>query len=54
MQRLKDLVIHPFLIAAYPALALLTYNVEQIDAVVALRSLLLSLAFGGLLFSSFA
>ena len=49
MQRLKDLVIHPFLIAAYPALALLAYNVEQIDAVVALRSLLLSLAFGGLL-----
>ena len=49
MQRLKDIIIHPFLIAAYPVLALLAYNVELIDSVIALRSLLLSIAFAGLL-----
>ncbi len=49
MSRLKDIVFHPFLIAAYPVLALLAYNVEQIDAIIALRSLLLSIAFAGLL-----
>jgi len=49
MHWLKDLVIHPFLIAAYPVLALLAYNVETVDAVVALRSLLLSIALAGVL-----
>ena len=49
MSRLKDLVLHPFLIAAYPVLALLAYNVEQIDSRIALRSLLLCLVFAGVL-----
>jgi hypothetical protein len=49
MARLKDLVLHPFLIAAYPVLALLAYNVEQIDSRIALRSLILSLVFAGVL-----
>jgi len=53
MQRLKDIVIHPFLIAAYPVLALLAYNIEQIDAIIAWRSLLLSIAFAGVLFLLF-
>jgi hypothetical protein len=49
MSRLKDLILHPFLIAAYPVLALLAYNVEQIDSRIALRSLLLSLVLAGVL-----
>ena len=49
MSRLKDLILHPFLIAAYPVLALLAYNVEQIDSRIALRSLLLCLVFAGVL-----
>ena len=53
MHRLQTLVIHPFLIAAYPVLALLAYNIETIDAIIALRALLLSLAAAGLLFLLF-
>ena len=49
MSRLKDLILHPFLIAAYPVLALLAYNVEQIDSRIALRSLLLCLVIAGVL-----
>jgi hypothetical protein len=49
MSRLQDLIFHPFLIAACPILALLAYNVEQIDSRIALRSLLLCLVFAGVL-----
>lgn len=40
MHRLKNLVIHPFLVAAYPILALLSHNVEEIGMGDALRSLI--------------
>ena len=43
-------ILHPFLIAAYPVIALLAHNIEEIKAVVALRALLIALVAAGLLF----
>jgi len=42
---------YPFLVSAYPALALLSANSGQIRADAVLRPLLISLAFGALLFA---
>ncbi|MCK4897470.1 MAG: hypothetical protein KAS38_01725, partial [Anaerolineales bacterium] len=39
----KTLVLHPFLFAVYPVLALLAYNVEETRLSVSLRPLLISL-----------
>lgn len=46
-------IYHPLLIAAYPVVALLAYNIEEIKVVVALRSLALSLLAGVVLFFIF-
>ena len=43
MQHLKNPVIHPLLIAAYPVLALLAYNIEEISPRMSLRALATSL-----------
>jgi hypothetical protein len=43
MKKIQNGVLYPFLIAAYPALALLAYNIEEIKAVDALRALTLAL-----------
>jgi len=43
MNRLKDLALHPFVFAIYPVLALLAHNIEEVDARMALRSLLVVL-----------
>jgi len=43
LNRLNIYPLHPFLIAVYPALALLGHNIEEIRASVALRALLFSL-----------
>jgi hypothetical protein len=40
---MRDRIFHPFLFAAYPVLALLAYNIEEIKAQDALRSLLVSI-----------
>ena len=44
----KPLPFHPLILAVYPTLALLAYNIEEVAPVVALRPLLICLA-GGLL-----
>ncbi len=46
----REFILHPFLFAAYPVIALLANNIEEIDVVVALRALLVSLACGLLTF----
>jgi hypothetical protein len=43
-------IYHPLLIAAYPVIALLAYNIEEIKVAVALRALALSLLAGVLLY----
>ncbi len=43
---------HPLLIAAYPVIALLAHNIEEIKVVVALRALALSLLIGILLYAT--
>lgn len=43
-------IVHPFLIAAYPVIALLAHNIEEIKVVVALRALFLSILAGTLLY----
>jgi hypothetical protein len=43
---------HPLLIAAYPVIALLAHNIEEIKVVVALRALALSLLAGILLYAA--
>ena len=40
---MRDRILHPFLFAAYPVLALLAYNIEEIKAQDALRALVVSL-----------
>ena len=50
MHHLKNLVIHPLLIAAYPVLALLAYNIEEVEAGTAIRALALCLAAATLLY----
>ena len=50
LKRFKTLPIHPFLIAAYAVLALLSHNIEEIKPDVATRSLLVSLVASSLLF----
>lgn len=40
------LVLHPLLIAAYPVLALLAHNIEEVDAGAGLRPVIVSLALG--------
>ena len=46
----KSPILHPFLFAAYPALAFLAHNIEQTKASAALRPLLVSLAGAVILF----
>jgi hypothetical protein len=45
----KPLPFHPLILAVYPTLALLAYNIEEVDPRVALRPLVISLAGGMLL-----
>lgn len=40
----RRLILHPFLFAAYPVIALLAFNIDQVAPWDALRSLLLVLA----------
>jgi len=40
----KPLILHPFLIASYAVIALLAHNIEEIEAIVALRALVIVLA----------
>jgi len=49
-KQFKNLPIHPFLIATYAVLALLSHNIEEIKPSVATRSLLISLGASLLLF----
>lgn len=49
-QKKKILVFHPILIALYPVLALLSYNIIQLDPVYAVRAILITLLFGALVF----
>jgi len=46
---LQDLPFHPFLFAIYPILALLAFNISEVDFLSGLRSLLLSMLLAGLL-----
>ncbi len=39
----KTVILHPFFIAAYPVIALLAHNIEEIKPVVALRALIISI-----------
>ncbi len=50
MQRIKNLVIHPFFIAAHPILVLLAHNIDQVTPDAAWRALLLSLVAVTILF----
>jgi hypothetical protein len=43
MRYMRDRILYPFLFAAYPVLALLAYNIEEIKAQDALRSLIVSI-----------
>jgi hypothetical protein len=45
---LKNKILHPFLLAAYPVLALLGANIEEVQIISALRSLIISV-FGAIL-----
>jgi len=49
-QKKKILVFHPILIALYPVLALLAYNIIQLDPVYAVRAIVITLLFGVLVF----
>jgi hypothetical protein len=49
MQKLNRWVLHPLLIGSYAVLALLAYNIGEIDPVYAVRPLLLSVALAGTL-----
>ena len=44
MSLLRRFPFHPFLLAIYPALALLAYNIREVNALVVIRPLLFSLA----------
>ncbi|MGA9398790.1 MAG: hypothetical protein WBV22_11085 [Anaerolineaceae bacterium] len=44
MNRLRTIVLHPFLFAVYPILALLAHNIQEVYPSAALRSLLVALA----------
>ncbi len=46
--------LHPFFFAAYPVLAVLAYNIEEVYTQAALRSLLVALLLGGLLYALLA
>src|SRR5574341_381751 len=50
MSRLKLRVYHPLLVGAYPVLALLAYNIEEVQANTAFRSLLVALLGAAILF----
>ncbi len=50
MSRIRAIIIHPFLFAAFPTLALLAYNVEEVALAVAARPLLYSLIAAVILF----
>lgn len=50
MSRLKIRVYHPLLVAAYPVIALLAYNIEEVQASTAIRSLLYVLLGAAILF----
>jgi hypothetical protein len=43
MKLLKGIIIHPFLFALFPILALLAYNITEVDPRVAVRSIVISL-----------
>jgi len=45
MKKLGSIPFHPFLFAVYPILALLGHNFSEVDPIVALRPLLVSIAF---------
>jgi len=47
----RGVILHPFLIAAYPVIALLAHNIEEVKPVVALRALALSVSASVLLYS---
>lgn len=51
MRRLRFPVFHPLLFSAYPVLALLTFNIKEVTAWVAVRPLLVSLAGAALLYA---
>jgi hypothetical protein len=50
MKNKTPLVFHPFLLAVYPVLALLAFNISQVSVNTAVRSLILMLAGAALLF----
>lgn len=52
MNRLQTLVLHPFLLAIYPILALLAYNIQEVYPTAALRSLLVALAAAAILLTA--
>jgi hypothetical protein len=53
MKRFNTLIFHPFFFAAYPALALLSTNIEEVSPVVVVRPLLVSLLLALILFGIF-
>ena len=50
MSRLKTWVFHPLLVGVYPVLALLAYNIEEVQASTAVRSLIAALLGAAILF----
>jgi hypothetical protein len=48
MSFLKRVVLHPFLLAGYPVLALLVVNIKEVELLVALRPLILALLLAGI------
>lgn len=46
-------ILHPFLIAAYPVVALLAHNIEEVKTGVALRAMFVSLLIGWLVYLAF-
>ena len=47
----KQIVFHPLLVGLYPVLALLAYNVVQLDPVYSLRAIVITLLFSALVFA---
>lgn len=48
MNFLKRVVLHPFLLAGYPVLALLVVNIKEVELLVALRPVILALLLAGI------
>jgi len=53
LRKMLQTPIYPFLLAVYPALALLSFNIAQVKYPAAFRSLLLACLAAGLLFLLF-